>query len=77
MQAHLRTHRLQPPGQEMCRSHPGFNGAKGMFCRLLAGTHPFRLSIQSRLQCVNYRLVFPPVDMPVFYTSIGRNLSKE
>src|ERR1700704_3534477 len=71
MQAHLGTHARQRLCQEVRRSHPRFEGAERMLDGLASYSGSARCSVESLLHSIEYVLVLPSTDAPIF---TGRTL---
>ena len=65
MQAHLGTDTIKRSGEEMCRSHPGFDGPERMLNGLATYAHALRRIIQAGLHGIEDGLMFPARNPPL------------
>ena len=62
MQAHLGLNVRQSLHQKVCRSHPVFDRAVGMFDQSLALAHRIRALLEQSVSRIEYALFFPTLD---------------
>ena len=72
MQAHLGAHVFKRSCLEVGIAHPGFEGSKGMFDGVSSCGHAFGLLIDSILDRIQYRLMFPTTDTAIYTGSTLR-----
>ena len=64
MEAHLGSHLVEGPGQEMGGAHPGFEGAERVFDGLSPHPHGLGHAVEPGLHPVEHVLILPALDDP-------------
>jgi hypothetical protein len=72
MQARLSAHAGECLGQEVCRSHPRFERAEGVFDGLPTQSGGLRCAVQALLHRLEYVLVLPTGDSPILAAGASR-----
>ena len=64
VEAHLGSHLVEGPGQEMGGAHPGFEGAERVFDGLSPHPHGLGHAVEPGLHPVEHVLILPALDDP-------------